>query len=222
MKYFLDSAKLDEILFATEKWGIEGVTTNPKHILAAGKSFIKVITDLREVFEGKNFPISIEINPHLHKPEDMVIEALKYSKMSDNFVIKIPATEEGIIAAKLLTKQNVKVNLTLVFSTTQAIQAGRIGVTYCSLFLGWQEASGINTNQFLSDVAVIYKNYEFKTEIIAAAIRNGKQIAEAAVLGVDIVTAGFDVYKDSFRHPFTDRGLQVFQEAWDKTELKKI
>ena len=222
MKYFLDSAKLDEILYAVEKWGIQGVTTNPKHILASGKTFIGVIRELGETFTNKDFPISVEINPHIHRTEDMVTEAIKFSKMFKNFVIKIPATEEGIIAAKILTEENIAVNLTLVFSVTQALQAARIGVKYCSPFLGWQEASGIDTTQFLRDIAIIYENYGFKTEIIAAAIRNGKQIADAAVLGIDIVTAGFDVYQASFKHPFTDRGLHIFQEAWNQTNIGKI
>lgn len=219
MKYFLDSAILDEIKYAFDNWGIVGITTNPKHILKSGKPFISVIKELAKAFEGKNFPISVEINPQILGAEQMVGEAKKLAALSENFVIKVPCTEQGLVAAKQLTEEGVDVNMTLVFSTSQAIQVGRIGAKYVSPFIGWQEASGVDCTDFLYQLTTIYQTYGFKTEIIAAAIRNGKQIAEAAEFGVDIVTAGFDVYKASFDHPFTDRGLKIFQDAWD--QIKK-
>ncbi|MBD3190521.1 MAG: transaldolase [Candidatus Heimdallarchaeota archaeon] len=216
MKYFLDSAIIDEIKYAFDNWVIVGITTNPKHILKSGKPFLSVIKELAKAFEGKDFPISVEINPHILGAEKMVEEAKKLAALSENFVIKVPCTEQGLVAAKQLTEEGVDVNMTLVFSTSQAIQVGRIGAKYVSPFIGWQEASGVDCTDFLYQLTTIYQTYGFKTEIIAAAIRNGKQIAEAAELGVDIVTAGFDVYKASFDHPFTDRGLEIFQDAWDK------
>ena len=218
MKYFLDSAKIDEIRYAYENWGIDGVTTNPKHVMASGKSFKTVITELASEFKGKEFPISVEINPHLDKAKDMVKEAIAISSISKNFVIKIPCNEQGLIAAKELEEQDIRTNVTLVFSVSQAIQAGRIGAKYVSPFIGWQESSGVDCSQFLADLVAVYQNYNFCTEIIVAAVRNGKQIAEAAVMGADIVTCGMDVYKDSVYHPFTDRGLKIFQDAWDQTK----
>jgi transaldolase len=218
MKYFLDSAKIDEIRYAYANWAIDGVTTNPKHIKMAGKPFMTVITELAKEFEDKYFPISVEINPHLDKAEEMVNEAKKIAIISKNFVIKIPCTEQGLIAAKKLTEQEIKVNLTLVFSVTQALQAGRIGCEYVSPFIGWQESSGVNCEQLIGDIVTIYENFDFNTEIIVAAVRNGKQIVDSAVLGADIVTAGFDVYRDSFYHPFTNHGLKIFQDAWDATD----
>ncbi|MCX8059228.1 MAG: transaldolase [Spirochaetes bacterium] len=218
MKYFLDSAKIDEIKYAYENWGIDGVTTNPKHVMASGKPFKIVINELAKYFENKDFPISIEINPHLNDPNEMIKEAKEYSSYSKNFVIKIPCTESGLIAAKSLIKDGIKVNITLVFSPSQAIQAGRLGAYFVSPFVGWKESSGEKTIDYIKDIVQIYKNYNFKTEIIVAALRNGLQIVESAKAGAHIVTAGFDVYKESFYHPFTDLGLKRFCEAWDQTK----
>jgi transaldolase len=222
MKYFLDSAKITEIKYAYENWKINGVTSNPKHIKASGKPFFKVIKELAAEFKEIDFPISVEINPHIDTANQMIIEAKKIAALSDNFVIKIPCTEQGLVATKSLVEIGIKINLTLVFTASQALQVGRIGAAYCSPFIGWQEASGVDCLQLVSDITKIYKNYDFNTEIIIAAVRNGKQMVEAAVLGADIVTAGFDVYKASFDHPFTDRGLKIFQDAWDDTEIGEL
>ena len=221
MKYFLDSGKIHEIKYAYENWGINGVTTNPKHILNSGKPFFTVIKELAEEFKGKDFPISVEINPHLNKADEIIAEAKKIAALCENFAIKIPCNEQGLIAAKKLTDDGIRVNVTLVFTVSQALQVGRIGAAYVSPFIGWQESTGVDCTDFLGAIADTYMNYGFETEIIAAAVRTGKQIADAALLNVDIVTAGFDVYKESFEHPFTDKGLKIFQDAWDKTELGK-
>lgn len=218
MKYFLDSAKIEEIRYAYKNWGIDGVTTNPKHILSSGKPFLAVIKEIADEFKDvEDFPISVEINPHLNKAEDMVAEAKKIAAMSDKFVIKIPCTEQGLIAGKTLTEQNIPVNMTLVFSPSQALQCARIGAKFVSPFVGWKESSGEDCFEYIDDIVEIYRNYGFETEIIVAAVRNGKTIVDAAISGADIVTAGFQVYKDSFYHPFTDYGLKVFQDAWDET-----
>ena len=220
MKYFLDSAKIDEIRYAYKNWGIDGVTTNPKHIMLSGKPFLTVLGELASEFKEVDFPISVEINPHLEKAEDMIIEAKKISSFSKNFIIKIPCTEQGLIAARELIREGIKTNVTLVFSPSQAIQAGRTKSAYVSPFVGWKENSGEDCTQYIKDIVDIYKNYETKTEIIVAAIRNGKQIVDAAKVGADIVTCGFDVYKDSFYHAFTDYGLDVFRKAWDETKTE--
>ncbi len=222
MKYFLDSAKIDEIKYAIENWRIDGVTSNPKHIKNSGKPFFAVIKEFAEEFTEIDFPISVEINPHIQTANEMLSQAKGIAVLSKNFVIKIPCNEQGLIAAKKLTEDGINVNATLVFTASQALQVGRIGTKYCSPFIGWQEASGVDCIQLISDIITIYHNYEFNTEIIIAAVRNGKQIIEAAVMGADIVTAGFDVYKASFDHPFTDRGLKIFQDAWDDTELGSL
>ncbi|MHA1671445.1 MAG: transaldolase family protein [Promethearchaeota archaeon] len=222
MKYFLDSAKIDEIKYAVKNWKIDGVTSNPKHVKNSGKPFYTVIKEFANEFEGVDFPISVEIDPHLDNPKEMVSQANKIASISPNFVIKIPCNESGLIAAKELIENRVKVNVTLVFTASQALQVGRIGATYCSPFIGWQESSGVDCNQLISDIIIMYSNYGFNTEIIVAAVRNGKQIVDAAVLGAHIVTAGFEVFRSSFEHPFTDKGLKIFQDSWDDTELGKF
>lgn len=224
MKYFLDSAKIDEIDYAYKSYAIDGVTTNPKHIMASGKSFLTAITDIalwlkNNHLEGMDkFPVSVEINPHLSQAEEMVAEACKISAMSKNFVIKIPCTSEGLKAALRLEREGVRTNVTLVFSASQTIQAGRIGAKFVSPFVGWKEAAGEDCRAYLKQVCDIYREKGYPTEIIVAALRSGKQIAEAAELGADIVTCGLAVYEDSFHHPFTDYGLKVFTDAWDHTE----
>jgi transaldolase len=222
MKFFLDSAKIEEIKYGIENWKIEGVTSNPRHIKDSGKSFYSVVKEFAEEFKNMDFPISVEINPHVSKSIDMIAEARNLAALSENFVIKIPCIEQGLIACKKLIEDEIKVNVTLVFTASQALQVGRIGATYCSPFIGWQEASGVDCTQLITDIITIYENYGFETELIVAAVRNAKQIVEAAVLNADIVTAGFDVYKNSFEHPFTDKGLKIFQDAWDDTELGEL
>ena len=224
MKYFLDSAKIDEIDYAYKNYAIDGVTTNPKHIMASGKPFLTAINDIaawikENHLEGMDkFPVSVEINPHLAKAEDMIAEAEKIAAICENFVIKIPCTTEGIKAAYQLEKKGIRTNVTLVFSPSQAIQAGRIGAKFVSPFVGWKENSGEDTYGYMSQLVNIYKEKGYKTEIITAAVRNGKQIADAAEMGADIVTAGLAVYEESFNHPFTAYGLGVFTDAWDHTK----
>lgn len=227
MKYYLDSAKIDEIEYAYENWDIDGVTSNPKHIKNSGKPFYTVVKELAEfgkkVLEQKPyFSISIEINPHLKTAEEMIAEAKKIAPLCSAFAIKIPCNEQGLIAAKKLSEDGISVNVTLVFTASQALQVGRIDAAYCSPFIGWQESAGVDTTEFLARIVQMYNNYEIETEIIVAAVRSGKQITDAAILGADIVTAGFQVYKDSFEHPFTDKGLKIFQDSWDATELGKL
>jgi len=217
MKYFLDSGKIDEIRYAYKNWAIDGVTTNPKHVKNSGKTFKAVMKELADEFKDVEFPVSVEINPHLEKAEDMIKEAKKFSKLSPNFVIKIPCNEQGLVAAKFLEEEGVRTNITLVFTASQALQAGRINAKFVSPFIGWQESTGVDCSLMLEDIMLAYDNYGIKTEVIVAAVRYGKQIVEASRVGADIVTAGFQVYKDSFEHPFTDKGLKIFQDAWDST-----
>lgn len=224
MKYFLDSAKLNEIDYAYKNYKIDGVTTNPKHIMNSGKEFLEAITDIAKWVKENDlvgmdkFPVSVEINPHLTSAEEMVTEAKKISALCENFVIKIPCTTEGVKAAYFLEKEGIRTNVTLVFSPSQALQAGRINAKFVSPFVGWKENNGEDTYDYMKKLVNIYKEKGYKTEIIVAAVRNGKQIADAAEMGADIVTAGLTVYEDSFNHPFTSYGLGVFQDAWDKTK----
>jgi transaldolase len=217
MKYFLDSGKIDEIRYAYENYKIEGVTTNPRHIKNSGKPFLTVVNELAEEFKGKEFPISVEINPHITRSDEMVIAAKELAKLSKNFVIKIPCNEQGLIAAKKLEEQGVRTNVTLVFTPSQAIQAGRIGAMFVSPFIGWQEASGLDCAHMMKTIFLAFQHYQFKTEVIVAAVRNGQQISSYGAMGAHIVTTALDVFKESFEHPFTDKGLKIFADAWDAT-----
>jgi transaldolase len=223
MKYFLDSAKLDEIKYAYEFYGIDGVTTNPKHIKLSGKPFMQVVKEVaawikEEGLEGMDkFPVSFEINPHLEKWEEMVEAAKEVASYSPNYVIKIPCTEQGLIAARKLEKANIRTNVTLVFSASQAIPVGKMGSKFVSPFVGWKENSGEDAFGYIKKIKDIYTNYNMKTEIIVAAVRNGKQISDFAAIGADIVTCGIDVYKESFENPYTTYGIGIFRNAWDGT-----
>lgn len=223
MKYFLDSAKLDEIKYAYENYGIDGITTNPKHIKLSGKAFMTVVKEIavwiKEAgLEGMDkFPVSFEINPHLDRWQDIVEAAKEVASYSPNYVIKIPCCEQGLIAARKLEEMGIRTNVTLVFSASQAIPAAKLGAKYVSPFVGWKENSG-DSAEYIRDIVNIYKNTGYQTEIIVAAIRNGKQIVDYASMGADIVTCGLAVYQESFEHPFTAYGLKIFRDAWDGTE----
>ena len=217
MKFFLDSAKADEIRYARDMWNIDGVTSNPRHIRNSGKPFLTAIRDIAREFEGTGKPISVEVNPHHQSAEGMVEEAVKLASMSPSFVIKLPATESGFRALWTLSERGIRVNLTLVFSSIQALQAARLGATFVSPFVGWKEASGEEISHLVQEIVTIYHNYHFKTEVLVAAVRNARQIVEAAVAGADIVTAGFDVFKEAFDNPYTAMGLKRFSDSWDAT-----
>lgn len=225
MKYFLDSAKMDEIREAYETFGIDGVTTNPKHIMNSGKPFRTALKDIaewiaEEGLEGyETFPVSVEIDPYLDDPEEMISAAKEISALCSNFVIKIPSTPAGITAARKLEKEGVRTNVTLVFSAAQALLPAKNGSLFVSPFIGWKEANGEDCKKYIEDIVTIYKNYGFygKTQIICAAIRTPKQFVDCAVAGADIVTAGLAVYKDSINHPYTRQGMETFQNAWDNT-----
>lgn len=225
MKYFLDSAKMDEIKYAYETFGIDGITTNPKHIMNSGKPFLTAIGDIaawikEEGLEGyEKFPVSVEINPHLDTTEDMLKAAREISALCENFVIKIPATEAGVAAARKLEKEGIRTNVTLIFSPAQAILPAKNGSLFVSPFIGWKEQNGEDCKAYIQNIVDIYKNYGFygKTEIICAAIRTPKQIVDCAVAGADIVTCGLDVYKDTMKHAYTNQGIGIFCDAWDHT-----
>ncbi|MDJ0498548.1 MAG: transaldolase family protein [Acidimicrobiia bacterium] len=217
MKFFLDSAKTDEIEYALDMWDIDGVTTNPRHVLVSGKPFLKVIAEIGEIFAGTDKPISVEVNPHLDDWNEMVKEGKKLAAMSPNFIIKLPATEPGFKAVYELASDGIKSNLTLAFSPAQALMAMRMGASFVSPFIGWKEANGEEITHFIDEVTAIRNNFGFETEIIVAAARNARQIVNSAVSGADIVTAGMPVFKDAFDHPYTGVGLGKFQSFWDET-----
>jgi len=218
MKYFLDSAIIGEICYAVENWGIDGVTTNPRHIRTSGKPFFSVIKEIAAALKGTNLPVSAEINPHLDTVSSMADAGRRIASLSENFVIKVPCTEQGLIAARKLTAEGIRCNVTLVFTPSQAIAAARTGASFVSPFSSWKEANGEDGVEYIKTIKNIYGNYGYKSQIIAAAIRDGAKITAFAQAGVDVVTCAFDVYKDSFYSPYTDFGIKFFSDAWDATE----
>jgi transaldolase len=217
MKFFLDSAQIDEIVYALDMWGLDGVTTNPRHVQASGKAFLTVIREIGALFAGSDKTVSVEVNPHHTESKDMVVEGRKLAALSPNFVVKLPATEAGFKSVAELAKDGIRTNLTLAFSSVQALQAMRMGAYFVSPFIGWKETNAEPTVEMIQEIVAIRDNYGFNTQVLVAAVRNGRQIAEAAIAGADIVTAGFAVFQEAMDHPYTHVGLARFQSFWDKT-----
>ncbi|HEY9075960.1 MAG TPA: transaldolase family protein [Anaerolineaceae bacterium] len=217
MKFFLDSAITEEIRYALEFYHIDGVTTNPRHVQASGKPFLKVIREIAKLVEGTEKTVSVEVNPHYMTAEEILPEAEKLAAISPNFVIKLQCVEGAFKAIPILAKQGIRVNCTLIFSASQALQAMRCGAYYISPFIGWKESNGEEVRSFIEDIVAMRDNFDFRSEIIVAAVRNGRQIVDSAVAGADIVTAGLAVYKEAFEHPFTRDGIKRFTDFWDKT-----
>jgi transaldolase len=220
MKFFLDSAMADEFSYALDTFDIDGVTTNPRHVQVSGKPFMEAIQDIAELVKGTEKTVSVEVNPHIMDPDQMVAEGEKLAAISPNFVIKIQCVEPAFKAIKTLAEKGIRVNCTLIFSAMQALQAMRSGAFYISPFIGWKESNAEDIQQFIQDVVIIRDNFGFDSEIIVAAVRNARQIADAAVYGADIVTAGLKVYQDGFEHPYTTKGIQLFSDFWDKTQYE--
>ncbi len=220
MKFFLDSAKVDEIAYALDAFAIDGVTTNPRHVQVAGKPFLTTIREIAELVVGTDIPVSVEVNPHIMATEAMVAEARKLAAISPNFVIKLQCVEPVFKAIRILNEEGIRVNCTLIFSAMQALQAMRSGAAFISPFIGWKEANAEETRSFIEEVTLIRDNYGFESEIIVAAVRNARQIVDAAMVGADIVTAGLAVYQAGFDHPYTRDGIQKFCDFWDQTEYE--
>src|SRR6476469_622762 len=199
MKLFLDSAKTDEIQHALAMWDLDGITTNPRHVCDSGKPFLRVIDEIAELVGGTSKPVSVEVNPHLTDWKQIVAEGLALSKRSPNFVVKVGASEGGFKA-------------TLIFSVAQAWHAARAGAAYISPFLGWKEQHGDAACDLIREVRTMLDNFSYKSEIIAAAIRNSRQLSDAAVAGAHCSTAALAVYQDSFRNPYTNMGEEIFQD----------
>lgn len=220
MKFFLDSAQVDEIAYALDMWDIDGVTTNPRHVQASGKPFLQVIQEIGRLVAGTDKTVSVEVSPYFNTVEQFLPEARKLAALSPNFVVKLHCVEPAFKAIPLLAREGIRVNVTLIFNAVQALAAMRAGAYYVSPFIGWKEANAEETRDLIGDIVDIRDNYDFETQVLVAAVRNGRQIADAAVAGADIVTAGFAVFKDAFDHPYTRDGLAKFQGFWDKSKYE--
>lgn len=209
MKFFLDTAMVDEIKRALDTGLVDGITTNPSHIAATGRAFEDVVEDILDVFHG---PLSVEVvGPDV---QQMLVEARALRRLSPNIVIKVPATSSGIKAMSLMQNEGIPVNATLIFSPLQALLVAKAQAVYASVFIGRLEESGQNAMEVLSHVRLIYSNFGFKTQILAAAIRSVEHVLQAALVGADVVTMRYSIFEQLADHPLTDSGLSRFLEDW--------
>lgn len=215
MKLFIDTANIDEIE-EINHWGvISGVTTNPSLIAKEGRDFKEVINEISNIVDG---PISAEVISL--ESSGMVEEARELVKIHENIVIKIPMTKEGLKAVKILSKENIKTNVTLVFSPSQALLAAKAGASYVSPFVGRMDDIGNEGMNIVEDIVEIYEIYNIPTEVIAASIRNSMHVLEAAKSGSHIATIPYNVFEQMVEHPMTDIGIEKFLKDWEGVDSK--
>ena len=210
MKFFIDTANIEEIQKAWELGVIDGVTTNPSLISKEKKEPVALFKEICAIVDG---PISAEVIGT--KADEMVKEAENLVKIHENIVVKIPIIEEGLKAVKRLTAAGIKTNVTLIFSPGQALLAAKAGATYVSPFVGRLDDISHNGMDIVADIRTIYENYDFDTEIIVASIRNPLHVIEAALIGADIATIPYSVIGQLIKHPLTDIGLEKFLKDWE-------
>jgi len=212
MKFFVDTADIADIKDLAATGLLDGVTTNPSIIAKSGRNFLEVTKDICGIVDG---PVSAEVIALDH--EGMMREAEILRKIADNVCIKVPLTIDGLKTCKALTRDGAKVNVTLCFSANQALLAAKAGASFVSPFIGRLDDNGSNGLDLISDIRLIYDNYGYETEILAASIRHGVHILECAKIGADVITAPPAVIKGLFKHVLTDKGLEQFAADWAKT-----
>ena len=210
MKLFIDTANVDEIRKANDMGVICGVTTNPSLIAKEGRIFEDVVREITSIVDG---PISAEVISL--DSEGMIREAVELAKIHKNIIIKLPMTVEGLKAVKVLHKEKIKTNVTLIFSAGQALLAAKAGATYVSPFAGRLDDIGNDGMNLVKEIVDIFRNYEIDTEIIAASIRHPMHVIEAAKLGCHIATIPYKVIVQLTKHPLTDKGIDQFLKDWD-------
>ena len=216
MELFLDTALVQEIKAANDAIALDGVTTNPTLAAKAGRDYNDVLKKICSIIKG---PVSAEAVSL--DAEGMVKEGITYSKIAKNIVIKVPMTVEGMKACQRLTKQGIKVNVTLVFSANQALLAAKSGAYFVSPFVGRLDDIGEVGMNVVREIKQVYDNYKFKTKILVASVRNTNHVLEAAKIGADIATVPYSVFEQLFRHKLTDVGIKKFLEDWEKVPKKK-
>ena len=211
MKIFIDTANLEQIE-EVDSWGIlDGVTTNPT-LVAKEKGDFKAL--VRKICETVGGPVSVEAMST--KAEEIYKEGKELAKIHPNIVIKVAMTEEGLKATTMLAEDDIKVNMTLIFSANQALLAAKAGASYVSPFIGRLDDIGENGMDLVAEIMDIFDNYDFGTEIIVASVRHPIHVTQAAMMGADIATIPYDVLKKMFKHPLTDIGIERFQKDWEK------
>jgi len=211
MKFFLDTANIDEIRSAAEYGLIDGVTTNPSLVSKEGRDFKEILLEITKIVDG---PISAEVVST--DAAGILREAYELAKIHKNIVVKVPMIKEGMKALKQLSKDGIKTNITLVFSANQALVAAKLGATYVSPFVGrFDDISEVGMD-LIGDLAQIFANYQFPTQILVASIRNPLHVREAALVGAHVATMPFKVLEQLLKHPLTDIGLERFLKDWEK------
>ena len=212
MRFFIDTANVEDIKKANDMGVICGVTTNPSLIAKEGRDFNQVIAEIASIVDG---PISGEVKATTTDAEGMIAEGREIAKIHENMVVKIPMTAEGLKATKALTSEGIKVNVTLIFSANQALLAARAGATYVSPFLGRLDDISQTGVSLIEDIVAIFENYpEIDTEIIAASVRNPIHVTDCALAGADIATVPYGVIEQMTKHPLTDQGIDKFQKDY--------
>lgn len=215
MKFFIDTANVEEIRKAHDMGLIDGVTTNPTLISREGRDFRPLVSEICEIVDG---PVSVEAVSA--KSGDLIAEARTLSKIHENIVVKIPMTLDGLHAVRALTSEGISTNVTLIFSPTQALLAAKAGATFASPFIGRLDDVSHVGMDLVEQIITIYDNYDFDTQVIVASIRNPIHVLEAALMGADIATIPYKVLEQLAKHPLTDVGIERFLEDWKKIPKK--
>ena len=211
MKFFIDTANIDEIKKAHALGMVDGVTTNPSLIAKENRPFEELLREICDLVDG---PVNGEVVSL--EAEGMVEEGRKLAAFHPNIVVKIPMTTEGLKAVKMLRAENIRTNVTLIFSSTQALMAAKAGASYVSPFVGRLDDISQSGMELVSDIMNIYGNYGYETEVIVASVRNPIHVVEAALIGADIATIPFKVIGQLAKHPLTDIGMEKFLADWEK------
>ena len=217
MKFFIDTAEIKEIESLSKMGLVDGVTTNPSLIYKSGKDFKTVIKEISNIVKG---PISAEVTSTTFT--QMVDQGVELSELSDNIVVKVPLTEDGLMACKELSVRDIKVNVTLCFSAAQALLAGKLGATYISPFIGRLDDIGTKGLDLIKEIVSIYNIFkgEIKTQVLAASIRSPLQVSQVAMMGAHVATIPPKIITQMIKHPLTDIGLTAFMNDWKKTGQK--
>ncbi len=215
MKFFIDTADVQEIKMAIDRGWVDGVTTNPSLIAKSGRVFHDVIKEICQLTDG---PVSAEVIAL--DSAGMIAEGIELSKIAPNVVVKVPMCEEGMVAVKKFTSLGIKTNVTLVFSVTQALLAAKAGATMVSPFVGRLDDIGTDGMSLIADIVQMYQNYDFRSEVLVASVRSPMHIQQAALLGADIATIPFKVMQQMTGHPLTTKGIEMFLSDWKKTQSK--
>jgi transaldolase len=211
MKFFIDTANIDEIKKANDLGMVDGVTTNPSLVSKEGREFTGLLKEICGIVDG---PVSAEVVSV--DAEGMIREAKDLAGIADNIVVKIPLIEEGLKAVKTLTGEGIKTNVTLCFSPVQALMAAKAGAAYISPFVGRLDDISIRGMELVEQIMAIYENYGYETETIVASVRSPVHVLEAALMGADIATIPFKVIRQLIKHPLTNIGLESFLSDWKK------